>query len=337
MQEVYDSIFDVIKILEPDSDLYKCKQYHKETDLFRVMVPSDEYTWIERGDGTASPIRPTVSQIYYRGENNLYEECKPSYFRTKSESLKITSDIKAIEFELALKQFPQVYLAERDGMYIDYITLAQHYGIPTPHLDITQNLAVAAFFACYTFNSDGTCTPSENEYGQIRFAPLMYQNEFKPECPLHIFGLQPFMRPGRQYAAALRMTENEDFALKSTTYVFKHNKEDSEIIAAALSEVRDKEIIDKLWIFPCEHIVNVANTIKNRGYVSKDSVKLYCERRSEDYVSIKEILKDADCLISKKSTVWLSNGERNELEKQYRDYPYGNNRISARLRFRPIG
>lgn len=336
MEQIYDSIFDVIKILEPNSKLYECKQYHKETGLYRVMVPSDEYTWMERGDGTASPIRSIVSIIYYRGENGLFEKCQPSYFRDKSEQARLLNDIKAVEFELALKQFPQIYLAERDGMYIDYITLAQHYGIPTPHLDITQNLAVAAFFACFKFNEDGTCTPSDNEFGQIRVASLMYENEYTRECPLQIFGLQPFMRPGRQYAAALRMNENDDFAAKSKGYIFKQNKEDSVIIGSALSEIRNKTTTNRLWIFPNEKIVYVANTIKDRAFVSKNAVKIYCERFSAEYGSTKEILKKADCSISKKETLWLSKCERNEMEKQYKEYPYGKNVIGSRLCYKPI-
>ena len=289
-EKIYDSIFDVIEQIDCNSFILECKRYHDATGLYRVLIPHDHYELVDLNNGKGIAIHNELFWRYFRGEENTFKTCQPSYFRLENDIERMVADIKAIEFEIALKKMPNVIFTLKDGMHVDFLALAQHYGIATQYLDLTTNLAVAAFFSCFHFNDDGTIVPSNNEYGQIKVAILNYIDLFQETCPLQIIGLQPFMRPGRQDGVMLRMNGNDDFSKISKNYIFKHNEEDTRIIQMMFSCLNGKECTDRLWLFPNEYVIQVAQNINNRNFLSTDAVKLYCTRNNKDYLTFKELL-----------------------------------------------
>lgn len=107
---------------------------------------------------------------------------------------------------------------------INYMALAQHYGLRTPMLDITGDIMTALFFACCKYGPDGKWHPLENSdfenadsrkvvadrsgdsrYGILYMCPTEIQDmallydEDKGNCALPV-GYQPFMRCKCQYA-----------------------------------------------------------------------------------------------------------------------------------------
>jgi len=105
--------------------------------------------------GMNSPIKN-----FYRGENKDYSKsnsdskCRSSLGRdlarlnteAEREIEFFKAKLKIIAFSDLIDQFKQVR-AWNFGTVFAYI-IAQHYGIRTQHLDITDDLAVALFFAC---------------------------------------------------------------------------------------------------------------------------------------------------------------------------------------------
>lgn len=336
--KVYNSVFDVIKEFDPNSPYLRAREYYKKTGMFSVRVPDDSFQWVDLGNGLGSALPiDWISYYYFRGENDRYEKCESSRSRScKSLEDKVLADLKVIEFELALKQFPQVYLAEKDGMHIDYFAMAQHYGLNTDYLDITSDIGVAAFFACTKFNSDGSVTVNNNEYAQIRVATLlMPDNPLSPENKLHIFGLQPFLRPSRQRGSCLQLADGEDFAKRSLAYVFKTNPEDSLIIINTFTELTGKKATNRLWLFPDEIIDPVADIIKSKKCISDAAIDEYCSRFKEDRASIISLIDASSYSIIYEPTKWISDEEKNRLEVELTPYPYGKNKIATRLCFKP--
>jgi hypothetical protein len=65
--------------------------------------------------------------------------------------------LKIIDFSFIIKNYPGVEYAEKDGMDIHYDTLAQYYELKTNILDLTSDIAVAAFFATNSYNKETNC------------------------------------------------------------------------------------------------------------------------------------------------------------------------------------
>jgi len=98
-------------------------------------------------------IEQSMRRNYYRGENQLYSESVPTLLRnlkkynsTKDkEFYRMVADMRIAEFKAFLEKFDHV----KNWNYSDvlYEALAQHYGLETGWLDITNDFNVALFFA----------------------------------------------------------------------------------------------------------------------------------------------------------------------------------------------
>ena len=188
--------------------------------------------------------------------------------------------LRACELEIVMKQHPMVdifkyktFLTFPDGsqrhisLSIDYLALAQHYGICTELLDLTVNKWVAAFFACTKFvNGDYEPILDTDSYG------VFYEYEFPVrdmfpgkkaiQRKLRAVGLQPFSRPGEQAGFVLQMTEEEDFNKLCPKQVkFRHDPEVSKLIFNYAN--RSKKL------FPYELLQDKAKAIKETTSFSR--------------------------------------------------------------------
>ena len=93
---------------------------------------------------------------FYRGENRIYPESIPTLLRNlkkyttskEKELYRMVADMRIAEFKALLNKFDHV----KNWNYCDviYEVLAQHYGLETGWLDITNDFKIALFFAvCY--------------------------------------------------------------------------------------------------------------------------------------------------------------------------------------------
>lgn len=85
--------------------------------------------------------------IFYRGQNNIEFDLKPSVYR---------KNVKDKEDKVYLKVLTECSNEFDTNMtHIDIISKMQHYGVPTRLLDVTTNALVALYFACDNVDKDG--------------------------------------------------------------------------------------------------------------------------------------------------------------------------------------
>lgn len=183
-------------------------------------------------------IEQSMKRNYYRGENRIYPESVPTLLRNiknystikEKELYRMVSDMRIAEFKALLEKFEHV----RNWHYSDvlYEVLAQHYGLETSWLDITNDFNVALFFAtCYW--RDGSWHPLTQEMIDTTHSYGMIFH-----MPTYIMSLK--------WINAL-----EDFSLGSDTVVSVYDKEDGSLVQKKLPNIcRESNIIYPLGFQP---------------------------------------------------------------------------------------
>lgn len=218
-----------------------------------TILPGDAYqdegrytfvseTW-NRNVVRLMPVSSTP-YTYYRGQSRFYEQCVPSLFRKNAKGeLPDEADvaynrIKICEFEMLLATHP-VFCELSNHISVNPVALAQHYGLTTEYLDITNSKWVAAFFAAtrYDYDTD-TYYPVGSDYGEgygVMYISKPYEkgdvkNEFFAKNV--VIGYQYFERPTKQSSFGYKMQRSEDFN-KSPYFgkvFFRHDLEASKIV-----------------------------------------------------------------------------------------------------------
>lgn len=130
-------------------------------------------------------IEQSARRNYYRGENQIFPESLPTLQRSlkKYETVKerelyrLVADMRIAEFSFFLNNFKHVQNWNQSDVL--YEALAQHYGLETSWLDITNDFNVALFFAtCYWDNGEWkpltkeqTEVDDNHKYGMIFHMP----------------------------------------------------------------------------------------------------------------------------------------------------------------------
>lgn len=102
-------------------------------------------------------IRQGQRGWFYRGEREVYAKSIPSLLRKlesypdvrSRELYRLVADMRVAEFAMLIDHFEAV--RDWDQCDVLYELLAQHYGLETPWLDITNDFGTALFFATCVF------------------------------------------------------------------------------------------------------------------------------------------------------------------------------------------
>lgn len=335
---IYEDIFEAIRKLETGSPVINLKD--KE---FGYLQRNLHFNIMEMPDGTIGAFPQNMFIRYFRGENNDYDElypCVPSMFRIKNsedigedgqrkQDLILIDELKLVEFELILGQFPQVNFAIQDYCNVDFRALAQHYDLNTNLLDVTSDIATAAFFATHYYDSENNeYVIKEDGIGCLR----VYSNigiDYNENLPFRMIGLQPFQRPGLQCAFAVKMNKGENFANLSHKALFKQ------------SSKWNRKLHDTFYpngkniLFPDEEIADVAKIVKESMEISNQAVEKYCRINEVSQDRVIQILNNNGHSIVENLNYKLSRQQRRKLERQFAGRPYGDVQLRSRLMYIP--
>jgi hypothetical protein len=223
------------------------------------------WTRCERPDGRMVIMPSDAPPFLFRGQTSIYLPCYPSICRgftsgqqvlhqlpSQEQLTVITHLTRAWWFSEVLRTHPAMRWASEQHIHIDEMAVAQHYGIPTGYMDVTESVRVAAFFATCRFR-DGQWQPMTEGVGVIYRVPWGMDHYIGRVRPI---GLQPFPRPAEQWAWTVEMILSEDFG--RLPYLqgirFRHSEAVSRTILDSFSGGAD--------LFPPDVMARVADHIK---------------------------------------------------------------------------
>ncbi len=283
------AILKDIVAMEEEEQLYKMPLRRRNGDYF--------YDWSRKGSHLAiRPPHPGAPQLMplsrtpwtlYRGQSKYYERCLPSLYRFEEEQLDyetLRSYLQLSEMTLVMWTHPVIRtLVEGSNMHfrigpvcfsIEYEGLAQHYGIKTNYLDLTNDIWTAIFFATTEFDR-GCHAVSVNDSSEFsdRYGVLYrlnYSNYLRnfPEIPIAPIGLQYFNRPGRQCAFVIDMKDYKDLHnLPDFERVYFRHDNDANKLIFTLTQFGKQ-------YFPDDTFADVVAKICSQNKFSDSSVRL---------------------------------------------------------------
>ena len=230
----------------------------------------------------------------YRGQTQDYGNCLSGLDRIQDDHKLFAALCRSIYFKQALTTHPVVMQMQDLALDLDARTqplpvcmnlegIAQHYGLATEYLDITNNFSVASFFA--TQRWDSKTKKFEPMRGQSKLGVIY---KFHPaflmsppmgcnEMPYIPVGWQPFPRPEQQRANAIRLKLGEDFAqtIGVVKYYFQHSRNQSKRI------YEEFEGGDKLM--PADDLASFADSLETKNCFPQSALDLafqsYGERK----------------------------------------------------------
>ena len=177
-------------------------------------------------------IRQGERSSYFRGENRIYDKSgttlsrKLERYTSDNEKLlyRLIADMRIAEFDLFIQKFDRTKCWAENDLTVLTDPLAQHYGLETDWLDITNDFNVALFFAtCFWSSSDKKWYPltkeqtekdEKSKFGVLFHAPywrinmeqmLQLTQAGSDEGIILPIGYQPFMRCHSQYGYGIHM------------------------------------------------------------------------------------------------------------------------------------
>ena len=185
------NIVEAIRCLEPGHVLTQCLERDG------IAVNYQRNTLVRMPDGRTAILCLSGSFNFYRGENRLYDSCRSSLYRIKGRKDRIRALARTYEFMLFLETLPEVQFYIQNNLWYDPWALAQHYEFATPMIDLTNEIAVAAFFATHRYDRVAKRYMLMKE-GTGRIRRLFSFPGLQENDPLTPIGVQPFSRPGNQ-------------------------------------------------------------------------------------------------------------------------------------------
>lgn len=270
-----------------------------------------EYLWTEGGTLTPAFTSPFASPYLYRGQTFHHQPCLPAVFRGLSsiadprslppaERARLFVDrIKLEEFVIALAGHPACAYAQELGLRMQPYGLAQHYGIATDRIDLTQDCRIAAFFATNAL-LDGAWRPISSGSGVIyRLHTTSFLRHFKErfEC----LGKQALPRPGEQkgFTLSLALGMNFDW-LPVEIYTFDHDEACGRRLSAQFDGGRA--------LFPDDVMSEVADAIKAAPSLPRFLVEhlLDAPEWADQFVQSKDFLPNLAGRVSDRGPIVLS-------------------------------
>ena len=285
---IVDVIEDILEYEEQHLKLTKFPLSESRTELYDLEEPGHYFVMHREDNPQMAVLYPTGRNplTFYRGESKYHESCIPSLLRAKDEKTILMAHLQTAELECVLSMHPVIRdfllreihspkLSSSFMLTVPFEGLAQHYGILTPYLDLTNDKWAAAFFAVTNYRQGKweVAMPTENQqFGSFyRLANVDFRDKTIPQ-PTPI-GMQYFNRPGRQSAFTLDMTKIKDFNLypRIERIYFRHDAEANQLVYDLSQQGRK--------FLPSDSLISVVNGIKELKKFSQRAV----EKTRRDY------------------------------------------------------
>lgn len=256
-------------------------QLEHESINDHVLQPWITNKMVRRGLFLACRIDETEDEVgliptgrmgmnFFRGENTYHEPCLSSIGRrgnlSQSEFNKkrLLSHLQTAELKLLLKTHPVVKELLQQKFYFPYEGLAQHYGISTSCLDLTNEIWTAAFFAVTQYHPEND---SYSIYDKDGYGILYHYAANNLDRRLSIIGMNYFNRPGKQSGYAYKMAEGENLNQNQDfkKLFFRHDKHANERVYEYNAE--------GLKLFPKDGLFDLVRGIKTQNGVSEGAMK----------------------------------------------------------------
>ena len=228
---------------------------------------------------------------FYRGQWKYFDKCLPTLYRYEGEQLeyqRFLSCCQISEMMLVMRTHPAIadmsflscIVHPKLGALpfpILYDGLAQHYGINTDFLDLTNNIWTAAFFASarcqngeYQPYEVDTDADIEDRFGviyRLDYSQGPLQNKNFSNDRISPIGLQYFNRPGRQcaFVKQMRIGENFNDTEGLERVFFRHDNEVNRLIFTLCQFGKQ--------FFPEDSLVTIVNEIKQSNRFCKQSIE----------------------------------------------------------------
>lgn len=326
---IYTDIFEAIRACSPQDIVLSIKDRAGTGRLVRSL--SFDALGTGKGDFVILP-RTGMNILFYRGQTDASWPAIPSTYREATPETLMVDSIKFLDFSIILERFPQVRCARKQGVRVDTLALAQHYGLRTDMLDLTSDIAVAAFFATTQFKN-GRFVPVENGIGSIsRMLILMGMMEddeiFRP------VGLQPFQRPGQQCAFGIKLAEGQ--TIDDLQFVDTLQFHQDRACGQAFLELFGSEMPNSL--FPQETIARIGTKIRRSNIVTQAAVSAYCKEQGLSQDTVKQTLGGMGISIEPKPVFDPSPRQlAKERMQVMRHGAFGGEIIFSRLTYLPGG
>lgn len=282
------------------------------------LPPPNKFEKVKDNKGNYILLPTTIDNSFlYRGQTEFFEECLPTLYRKKdiSDEEIFIERIRCCEFEVYLKQYPQIEIFEKNKYNIDYLGLSQHYGLKTNVIDLTNSLDVALFFAMCNMSEDGKAfSPQREDKEYIGYIYAVRTKEYNNRTNkiknffdgrVKAIGMQPFYRPGNQRGFGMHLERGE--AMTGLLYSFSYTKLDSENIYNTFKNG------DILWHE--DNISRVAREIKSTKTFSFKALNLafkrYYKNPCKKQIAMKERLVQMGYTFQKRS---LWQFDKNKLQ-----------------------
>lgn len=247
--------------------------------LSKTYIGNAPFEVIDYGNGKLVYYPQPIGAPLFRWQNKFHEPCVSSFYRLQPDTLsQFIQKLRIEEFRIVTSKHPIIEEELNNGIYYDYVALAQHYEFKTEMLDVTNSLPVAAFFAV-TRQINGKYFPIEkSEYpGVLYFVPptmefMQRMAENQPEIlPV---GWQVFNRPGKQRALGINI-DSKDFNKMDGVFAFRfmHDKIISERIWKMFHEGED--------LFPKDIFADKVAKIKESNIFSRQAFDLAYENSNK--------------------------------------------------------
>src|SRR5438105_2948874 len=166
-------------------------------DAFYHIMPSSG----RDDDPTQLAIVPeNPSNVLFRGQVTRYDRCIPAASRgldpkarnltelnNRDQARMITNLARTWWFVDVLRQTPPLRWMNEQRLFIDEVAVAQHYGLPTGYLDLTQSFEVATFFASCRYDTQTKQWEPVGEGEGVIYAVDWHQSPFRgPVRPIHL-------------------------------------------------------------------------------------------------------------------------------------------------------